>query len=482
MTDGGTEPLRTDLIAVADAVADAEADAFVAVGDRFDDDLRYLTRFVGPDRSYGLVVGPGSATTAPRAILLVPARFGARAERAFVDAARPTRAKEGTTGADGGTAGADDEAARGDGTAAADFHDGVVRSVRMDRVSDPIGVRAAAVVDGWRDDGADGDAAGDGPEGDGGGTGGGRLFVPRSIPHDAAVYLQRAGYDLASTPVVAEARAIKTPEEIDRLRRVQRAAAAGMARAETVLARSEPREGPRSDADEAAILGSDGDEITTGRLERTVNATLAEYGVRAAGNTAVMAGTSGEEPVRGGASTGSEGAAGTYDVDGDGDVIRAGGTVRVDLAPRGPDGYYGALARTFVVDGDGGWTRRADIAVEAARSAGVAAIEPGEPAASVQREVMAELAAYGFDPAGTDDGVDAGTTSRVGHGVGLSHHEPPSLTGDAELRPGHVLAIGAGVSDPEHGGVRLTDLVVVTEGGHEILGEYPLGTVPGERM
>ncbi len=450
MTGDRNGPLGTDLTPVADAVAGAGADAFVAVGDRFDDGVRYLTRFVGPDQPYGLVIGPGAATTAPRAILLAPEGFGTRAERAFVDAARTTRAGDG-------------------GPAAAGFHDGVGRSVRTDRVDDPVGVRAAAVVDGWRDDERGGERTGGNDDGT---DGGGHLLVPRSIPHDAAVYLQRARYDLASTPIVAEIRAIKTPTEIDRLRRVQLAAAAGMARAETIVARSEPVEGsrvdstdePRSDADEGAVLGWDGDDLTTGRLRRALNATLAECGVRDAGNTAVVAG------------------AGTTDHRGfEHDVVRPGETVRIDLAPRGPDGYYGALGRTFVVDGDGGWARRADVAVGAARNAGLAAVEPGESVASVNREVTAEAAAYGFDPGGAGDEADAVATPRTGHGVGLSRHESPSPTGDAELRPGHVLTVGSSVSDPEHGGVRLADLIVVTEDGHEVLAEYPLGTVPEAR-
>ena len=451
MTDDGAEPLRTDLTPVADAVADASADAFVAVGDRCDDDARYLTRFVGPDRRFGLVVAPGSASSPPRAVLLAPAGFGPRAERAFVDGAR-------TTGPDDGTARVDDGIETDDESTAADVHDGIARCVRTDRVGDPVGVRAARVVDGWRDDGE----GVDGTAGDGGGDdrtdAGGHLLVPRSIPHDAAVYLQRAGYDLASTPVVAEARAIKTSTEVDRIRRVQRAAAAGMARAETVLA--------RSDTDEGSVLRWDGDELTTGRLGRAVNAMFAGHGARDAGNTAVIAGP------------------GTASHRGFGDdAVRVGEPVLVDLAPRGPDGYYGTLARTFVVDGDGGWARRADVAVEAARTAGLAAVEPGDPVSDVRREVTAELAAYGFDPRAADGqaAADAGMTPRTGHGVGLSRRELPSPTADSALRPGHVIAIGPGVTDPEHGTVRLADLIVVTEGGYEGLVEYPLGTVPSER-
>ena len=48
--EAGLRPLRTDLRPIVEAVREADAAAFVAVGDRFDDDLRYLTRLSGPDR------------------------------------------------------------------------------------------------------------------------------------------------------------------------------------------------------------------------------------------------------------------------------------------------------------------------------------------------------------------------------------------------------------------------------------------------
>lgn len=63
----------------------------------------------------------------------------------------------------------------------------------------------------------------------------------------------------------------------------------------------------------------------------------------------------------------------------------------------------------------------------------------------------------------------------------MSLHESPSLSGAGELRPGHVVTVEPGVYDPDVGGVRLGDLVVVTEDGYEVLAEYPFGIVPNER-
>ncbi|WP_128906150.1 M24 family metallopeptidase [Halorubrum amylolyticum] len=441
MSDGDAStrrPLRTDLTPIVDAVAAADADAFVAVGDRFDADLRYLTRFAGPDRAYALAVVPGDDDATARAVCCAPSLFRAQAEREFVASAHD----------------------RDDGDGDGEFHDGVAREVRTERAGDHAGERAAAAVRdllGGEERGGDEDSDGEGDR-DGLDDGDPTILVPPSIPHDAAVYLERAGNGLASTDAVTTARARKTDAEIDRLRRVQRAAVAGMARAETVLAASEVG----GDERERPTLRWEGAPLTTERLRRAVNATLAARGVRDASDTAIGVGPS---------------AADRHDA-GD-DPIRPGETVLVDVSPRGPDGYRGDLTRTFVVDGDGGWERRAYLAVESARAVALGEIKPGVPAKTVHGEAVAELAAYGFDP-NAEEG-EAGFIRGAGHGVGVSLHESPSLSSGTELRPGHVIAVEPGVSDPSAGEVRLGDLVVVTEDGSEVLAEYPFGIAPTAR-
>ena len=69
-----------------------DADAFVHIGDRFDDLLRYCTQFSGPDREYAFVYVSG------RSVLCAPRLFGEQAEREFIgDIVRTNHQQVGST-------------------------------------------------------------------------------------------------------------------------------------------------------------------------------------------------------------------------------------------------------------------------------------------------------------------------------------------------------------------------------------------------
>ena len=64
---------------------------------------------------------------------------------------------------------------------------------------------------------------------------------------------------------------------------------------------------------------------------------------------------------------------------------------------------------------------------------------------------------------------------RIGHGLGISVHEFPSLTGTNEmpLEEGMVFTIEPGIYDPEVTGVRIEDDLYVTKDGVEVLTKFP---------
>ena len=79
----------------------------------------------------------------------------------------------------------------------------------------------------------------------------------------------------------------------------------------------------------------------------------------------------------------------------------------------------------------------------------------------------------GLPPADAGDDY-LGMVHGTGHGVGLEVHEPPLLDkGGPELVVGDILTIEPGLYSKTIGGVRVEDMVVVTETGCDNFNKLP---------
>ena len=159
--------------------------------------------------------------------------------------------------------------------------------------------------------------------------------------------------------------------------------------------------------------------------------------------------------------------------------LRAGEAIILDIFPMDLSSrYYADMTRTFVKGEPGEDLRKMYDAVLESQEAALAMIGPGIDGKDVHERVSEILHEAGYVTQIHDrkEGkpLTEGFFHGTGHGVGLEIHEAPrlGLTGQ-ELVPGDIVSVEPGVYDPEVGGVRIEDLVVVTEEGCRNLTHFP---------
>jgi Xaa-Pro aminopeptidase len=144
-------------------------------------------------------------------------------------------------------------------------------------------------------------------------------------------------------------------------------------------------------------------------------------------------------------------------------VIEPGDLVVVDFGGK-HRGYCSDTTRTFSVGEPDAQQVEVHAAVRAAQEAATAAVAPG-----VRAEEIDQIARRTI----TDAGYGEYFIHRTGHGIGLEGHEHPYLVeGNSEkLEPGMCFSIEPGIYLPDRFGVRIEDIVTVTDVGVESLNQ-----------
>ncbi|MBB6143916.1 Xaa-Pro aminopeptidase [Silvibacterium bohemicum] len=125
-------------------------------------------------------------------------------------------------------------------------------------------------------------------------------------------------------------------------------------------------------------------------------------------------------------------------------------------------GYCSDMTRTVHLGKAGREEKRAYAAVLAAQQAAVAAVGPGVTCGEVDEAARSIL---------HEAGLGRYFTHSTGHGVGLEIHEYPRIAAGQtlELKPGMVITIEPGIYLAGKFGIRIEDMVVVTDRGHKVL-------------
>jgi Xaa-Pro aminopeptidase len=283
--------------------------------------------------------------------------------------------------------------------------------------------------------------------------------VPPELPVAVADRLRADGITLTVDRTAFELRRrAKSAAELAGIRRAQRAAEHGLRAAAALLREADDVDG---------TLHHGGEPLTAERVRAAVRDACAAHGAPAPADIMVVSAWSG-----GGHDSGAG-------------PLPAHLPIEIDLWPQDEQtGCWADMTRTFVVGevSDAVATLRDVVrdAIEQVR----AAARPG-----ITGRALYDIAADVVEAAGhptqrtrkPGETLQHGFYFGLGHGVGLEVHEAPGLglAGTDELIAGDVIAVEPGIEGLEGiGGVRLEDLLLITEDGCETLTDYPYDLTP----
>jgi Xaa-Pro aminopeptidase len=281
--------------------------------------------------------------------------------------------------------------------------------------------------------------------------------VPDAFPLAVAEHLREARIRLtADQALFDDRRRAKSGAELAGIRRAQRAAEAGMSVCADLLRRATGN----------GVLAVDGEPLTVELVKQHIENAFLQHGSTA------------DELI---VARGAQAAVG-HDM-GSGPIGR-GESVIVDIWPRDRESAcFADMTRTFVVGDVPDELRELHRLTKEALDLATAMIRPGVSGAAVYGEVCDHFEAAGYPTERTKAAgsvLQDGFIHGLGHGVGLEVHERPNMGRISDdLVAGDVVTVEPGLYRKGYGGVRLEDLILVTDDGYENLTDFPYDLDPG---
>jgi Xaa-Pro aminopeptidase len=281
--------------------------------------------------------------------------------------------------------------------------------------------------------------------------------IPAGFPTELADRLRADGIRLdVDRGLFARRRRTKSALQVEGIRRAQRAAEAGTRAAAELLRRSDPVDG---------ILHLDGEPLTSERVKRAVSVAFLEHGAVA------------EDFI---VAHGPQTCIGHHMGSG---PIGWGEPITIDIWPRDVvSTFHTDMTRTFVVGPISDELAAYHRLCAEVHEHVIPAIRPGVTGKELHVLASEIVEAGGYrsqlSKAPGEVLLD-GFFHGLGHGVGLDVHEEPQLDlSGGVLEAGDVVTVEPGVYRQGYGGVRLEDIVLVTDDGAEVLTSYPFALEP----
>ncbi|MCW3142178.1 MAG: Xaa-Pro peptidase family protein [Methanophagales archaeon] len=275
------------------------------------------------------------------------------------------------------------------------------------------------------------------------------IEVPRYFPLFTAEELRKKGIKVVPVEElsITKKRAIKDEQEVNYMKKAQRACEHAMEIALEVIKKSVVKDN---------LLLENGEIVTSERIKAYIEHDLIDSGCTCDGGEPIVAcGKRAADPHFTGSGS-----------------ILADEPIIIDISPRLKlERYYSDMTRTVVKGESEKEIKEMYETVKHVQDSALALIQEGVTCKEVHNLVCDIFEERGYGTIRKKS--KTGFIHSTGHGVGLNLHENPSVgDNDYELRKGNVITIEPGLYDPEVGGVRLEDMVLVLENGCENLTRF----------